>query len=587
MTIKEKITALRLAMKEANIAAWIVPGTDPHMNEYLPKHWSERTFISGFTGSAGKLVITATEAGLWTDGRYFLQGGQQLQDTGIALFKEGIDGTPTITEYLKENLSSGQKVGINGLIIPKTLADDYYNQLSEKGVELVTDIDLLGAVWENRPPLSDNPLFLLDKKVTGESTTSKLERLREAMNETDAALYTTLDEIAWLFNVRGADVDCNPVVMSYAWVEKDSAILFVDEDKVSSTDQLALSKDGITLEPYSDVLNIIETISNGMSVITDFTKSNNAVVTAMCDANILDTPSWVTQQKAIKNEIEIEGTRRAMVKDGVALTQFFMWLEEVLKEGKTTEFEVGKQLGAFRAKQEDYVGPSFAPIVGYKGNGAIIHYSASEANCATITADSSLLLDSGGQYRHGTTDITRTVALGKLSADIKTDFTLVLKGHIQLSRVKFPKNTRGNQLDVLARQSLWNEAKDYAHGTGHGVGHFLNVHEGPQGIRKEQNSTTLKRGMILSNEPGFYVEGKYGIRIENLIVVQEFNDDFFEFETLTLFPIDKNLIDVTLLSDTDKEWLNSYHQEVYEKVSPNLSDVENRWLREKTLPILT
>ena len=586
MTIKERIQALRKAMKEAGIAAWIVPGTDPHMNEYLPKHWSERAFISGFTGSAGKVVVTQDMAGLWTDGRYFIQAGEQLQAGGLELFKEGVAGTPTIAAYLAQHLKAGDKVGMNGLIVPENLLKTYSTEFSAKEIELLSDVDLIAQVWEDRPALLDEPAFLLKEEVTGEATAKKLERLRQAMGENDAYLVSMLDEIAWLFNVRGADVKCNPIVMAYAWVEKTSAVLFMDESKLSEEDFQALEADGVSLLPYDSIVEVLPEMSENKKVLFDLNRVNHALVTAMPKAKVTHLDSWIMQAKACKNEIEVEGTRLAMIKDGVALTQFFMWLENTLAKKSLTEYEIGLQLDAFRAKQDGYVGESFNPIVGYASNGAITHYSAPKEGSLSVIQEGILLLDSGGQYMHGTTDITRTIAVGGVSEEMKQDFTLVLKGHINLACAKFPQGTRGSQLDALARIALWNEAKDYQHGTGHGVGHFLNVHEGPQNIRKDENMTPLKKGMIISNEPGFYVEGKYGIRIENLVAVEAFNDSFNQFETLTLFPIDQKLIDPILLSSQEKEWLNSYHSKVYEKLSTRLSKDEKDWLKEKTMPIL-
>ncbi len=586
MTIKERIAALRSVMKERGIAAWVVPGTDPHMNEYLPQHWAERSYISGFTGSAGKVVITQEMAGLWTDGRYFIQANEQLKEGGLELFKEGIAETPSIVDFLGKSLNNGDKVGMNGLVISENMMQSYKLALDKKGIELVADLDLLGAIWEDRPALLKDAAFLLEDDVTGESTGDKLKRLREAMGDSDAYLVNMLDEVAWLFNMRGADVQCNPVVMSYAWVEKTSALLFMDENKLSPEDVASLEEDGVSLLPYESIIEVLPELSEGKSVMADLNKVNHALVNAMTADKVEHVDSWIMMAKSCKNNIQIEGTRRAMLKDGVALTQFFMWLEQTLRKTTLTEYEIGVQVGAFRAKQEAYVGESFNPIAGYNTNGAITHYSAPSVGSSVVKAEGVLLLDSGGQYLHGTTDITRTVALGRVSDEMKHDFTLVLKGHINLGSAKFPIGTRGAQLDPLARIALWNEAKDYQHGTGHGVGHFLNVHEGPQSIRKEENKTPLKEGMIISNEPGFYLENHYGIRIENLVTVKKYNDSFYHFETLTLFPIDKALIDFTLLSVFEKEWLNAYHQNVYQKVSPLLCDEEKTWLKEKTSPVL-
>jgi Xaa-Pro aminopeptidase len=585
MTIKERISALRLAMTENGISAWIITGTDPHMNEYLPAHWAEREFVSGFTGSAGKVVVTQDMAGLWTDGRYFIQAADQLQEGGLELFKEKIPGTPTITEFLCGHLNAGSRVGINGLTGSKTLIESFRVDFEANNMALLSELDLLAPLWEGRPPLSSAPLFTLPESLSGESTTSKLSRLREAMGEMDATLLTMLDEIAWLFNIRGADVDCNPVVMSYAWIEKGFAVLFVDENKISDEDRALLENSGINIFSYDAIFEVLPELSTDVHVACDFDKMNHALLAAMPDAELHNTTSWVSLAKAKKNTCELNGTRLAMLKDGVALTQFFMWLEETLTK-PISEYEIGLKLTAFRAKQDAFVGESFAPIVGYESNGAITHYSAPIEGSKLVSDKGILLIDSGGQYKHGTTDITRTVALGELSEEMKTDFTLVLKGHINLACAKFPTGTRGSQLDALARLPLWKEGKDYQHGTGHGVGCFLNVHEGPQSIRKEDNKTALVEGMILSNEPGFYAEGRYGIRIENLVAVKAYSETFLEFETMTLFPIDKQLIKIDLLSPEEKMWLDTYHQEVYHQLSPLLSDEEKGWLRTKTLPIL-
>ncbi len=586
MTIKERITALRSAMKKAGLAAWIVPGTDPHMNENLPNHWAERAYISGFTGSYGKVVITHDMAGLWTDGRYFIQATEQLKEGGLQMFKERVPDAVSVSEYLADVLNKGDKVGINGLIVPENWLTSYQNDFAEKGLELVTDIDVLGQIWDDRPALSDAPLFTLPENITGESTALKLERLRLSMKGVDATLFTMLDEIAWLYNVRGADVLCNPVVMSYAWVEKGVALLFVDENKVSKEDRAILEDNGVSIYPYGAILEMLPELSEGKTVQTEFGTTNHALFNAMDKAEVIDVPSWAADQKSQKNAVELEGMEKAMVKDGVALTKFYMWLDQELSQKSLSEYEVGLKLADFRSDLEEYKGESFNPIVGYKANASLPHYSASKTKSDMIKAEGTLLIDTGGQYMHGTTDITRTVALGAFSDDVKHDFTLVLKCHIALATVKFPKGTRGCQLDVLARLPLWNENKDYLHGTGHGVGHFLNVHEGPQSIRKEENPVTLKPGMVMSNEPGFYWEEHYGVRTENVQAIVEDENDFLAFKTITLFPIDKKLIDVTLLSASERDWLNDYHQDVYNQLSPFLNEEENAWLKEKTLPIL-
>ena len=585
MSIKKRISSLRAAMREAGIAAWIVPGTDPHMNEYLPDYWEERAFISGFTGSAGQVVITQDMAGLWTDGRYFLQAEEQIAEGELLLFKDGAEGVPSISEYLCYILRPGDRVGVNGFIIPEKQKIEYEQAFLSKQISLVAHLDLIASIWDNRPPLSAAPLFILPENITGENTVSKLNRLRSSLNIADAVFTNVLDEIAWLYNIRGADVMCNPVVMSYAWVERNIAILFVDEEKVDEEISEIFSLYGIHVLPYDFVFEALPQLSQGKKVQVDFNKVNHAAIASMKEAELLDTPSWISLAKAEKNKIEIDGTRRAMKKDGVALTQFYMWLENSIKEKSLSEYEIGQKVAEFRALQSNYMGESFNPIVGYNANAAIVHYSAKENGSAEVKAKGSLLLDLGAQFMHGTTDITRTIALGEVSEELKHDFTLVLKGHINIASAKFPKGTRGSQLDALARIALWNEAKDYQHGTGHGVGHFLNVHEGPQNIRKNENNTPLYEGMIISNEPGFYLEGKYGIRIENLVTVIPYNEDFYQFETLTLFPIYKNLIDTKMLSQVEITWVNNYHKMVYDNLSPFLNNEENIWLENKTQPI--
>lgn len=589
--IKERIILLREAMKNAGISACIVPGTDPHASEYIADYWKEREWISGFDGSAGTVALTLDNAGLWTDSRYFLQGKEQLAGSGIELMKQGLPDTPEIIQWLVAELKPGEKVAVNAQFFSVNAYASMKNELSANGIQLVS-ADLIAEVWTDRPALPLKPFYVFDSKYTGKTAKEKLSALRSELSKSNAdyMVLSALDDIAWLYNIRGNDVTYNPVVIAYSIVSSQHATLFIDEAKLTPETAAYLTAEGVETAPYLSVYDALKAIPTGKAILIDGAKLNQS----LNEAIPLNTPkrnqmSPVFKLKSIKNAVEVEGIREAMIKDGVALTRFFIWLENNLAAGNLTEMSISDKLFEFRSQQENLMGESFGTIAGYNAHGAIVHYRATETSDATLKPEGILLLDSGGQYLNGTTDITRTIALGEPTREQKSDFTLVLKGHIALAMAIFPSGTRGSQLDILARKALWDMGLNYGHGTGHGVGHFLNVHEGPQSIRMDENPTILQPGMIISNEPGMYRTGEYGIRTENLIhvipaVSNEFGD-FLEFETLTLFPIDRNLIEIMLIDERESEWIDDYHKRVFESLAPRLTTEEQDWLREKCKPI--
>jgi len=585
--IIERLSLLREAMQKAGVSACIIPGTDPHASEYIADFWKERVWISGFDGSAGTAVVTLTDAGLWTDSRYFLQAADQLAGSGIQLMKQGLPETLEILPWLGTQLKAGEKVAVNAQMFSVNGYSAMKFELKMSRIELVS-IDLPGQVWTDRPSLPLNPFFVFDTQYSGKSTTEKLSAVRGEMKKAfaDVFVISALDDIAWLFNIRGNDVAYNPVVIAYALIQGDKATLFISPEKLTPETSAYLKEQGVTVAPYLAIYDELKQIENSKAVLIDGGKLNQALFESIpADCSIRNTMSPVFKLKSVKNEVEMNGVRLAMAKDGVALTRFFIWLEENLKSGQLSEISIAEKLREFRSKQENFVGESFGTIAGYAGHGAIVHYSATPDTDAKLKAENILLLDSGGQYLDGTTDITRTVALGTPTAQQKTDNTLVLKGHIALARAIFPSGTRGSQLDILARKAMWDLGLNYGHGTGHGVGHFLCVHEGPQSIRMDENPTVLQPGMMISNEPGMYRTNEYGIRIENLVQVvpaqkTEFGQ-FLKFETLTLFPIDQDLINFDLLNEVEIEWLNNYHQRVYSALSPQLNEYEREWLSKK------
>ncbi len=587
MKVKERISALREAMNNRSIDAYIIPSSDPHQSEYVAEHWKCREWISGFTGSAGTVVVTADKAGLWTDSRYFLQGEEELAGTGIDLYKMGMPGVPGIVDWLSAELKKGDTLGIDGANFSIAGVRHYENKFVDQGIDVNYAHDLFEKVWQNRPELPNGKAFLHPTEFAGKSRGEKIKDVRSGMGDADGHVLTTLDDIAWVFNLRGHDVECNPVAIAYAVIEKNDVYLYIDKSKMDTSTIAALQADGVRLREYKGIFNFLRILPKGYKILLERERVNIKIFDAIpehCDVVYGRTVS--TDLKAKKTAEEVAHIREAMLKDAVALTRLFMWLDKELETRKVTEIEVAEHLIECRRAQGDYYGESFNAIVGYKGNGAIVHYRPLPGKCAALEKDGMLLLDSGGQYFNGTTDITRTIALSTPTAAQKRHNTLVLKGHIALARQHFLKGTIGIQLDMLARHHIWNADLNYGHGTGHGVGYFLNVHEGPSGIGPNQQGRymgEIKEGMFLSNEPGFYLTDEYGIRIENLVLaVPSGNNgfgDFLKFETLTLFPIDLSLVNKAMMTDEEVKWLNDYHQEVWDKVSPRLNDEEKAWMK--------
>lgn len=592
MTIIERITALREVLKLNGLKAFIVPSTDPHMSEYVAPHWETRQWISGFTGSAGTVVITENEAGLWTDSRYFLQANEQLQGTGIDLYKEKLPETPTISEFLQARLSKGDIVGIDGQVFSLATAKAMGQELGEKGIELKSVADPFENIWDNRPPIPQNLVFILPFQYTGEGCQEKVERIRQQMKKDniDVTLITALDEIAWVLNLRGNDVHCNPVFVSFLLVSHQDVKLYIDECKLTPEVKSYLNDCEVKVYPYMEFYSDLEQNTNTNKVLADPAYLNYAIyqdLSPLCE--LIEHKTYVALMKAIRNQTEIGNLHRAMIKDGVALVKFLKWLDTEADIYHETEMSVDRQLHAFRAAQADYIGESFDTIAGYGAHGAIVHYEATPETDAALEPKGFLLLDSGAQYLDGTTDITRTIPLGHLTQEEKEDYTLILKGHIDLAMAIFPERTRGAQLDILARQPIWRHRMNYLHGTGHGVGSFLNVHEGPHSIRMEDNPVTLQAGMVVTNEPGIYKAGSHGIRTENILLVVPAGEGMFgnylQFETVTLCPIDKRPIIKELLSDEEVGWFNQYHQRVFDLLSPQLDYDERYWLANATSPL--
>ena len=585
----DRVKALRQKMNERQLAAFIIPGTDPHLSEYSADHWKARGWISGFNGSAGTAVVTMTKAGLWTDSRYFLQAGIQLEGSDFTLFKEGLSETPSIREWLATTLPSGSIVGIDGSMFSYDEAKQLKDFLESKGLVLISDFTPFEEIWNDRPEIPHDPIFVYPEKYNGEIFKSKMERISEKIKKegANAFLLAALDEIAWMLNLRGTDVPCNPVGICYAYLSERERVLFIDSKKVDTDTAEYLKKNGIKLAQYEKIYDFLNKLPETEKIFIDPRKINYSLVKAIpATQKIIFGNSPITWEKSLKNETEIAGFKDAMIRDGIALVHFFRWLETHVGEGNVTEITISEKLREYRSRQALYVGESFSTIAGFNAHGAIVHYSATPETNATLKPEGLLLIDSGAQYLDGTTDITRTIALGELSTKQKRDFTLVLKGHIGIATCRFPQGTRGSQIDILARRFLWNEGLNYLHGTGHGIGHFLNVHEGPQNIRLEENLTPLTPGMVTSNEPGIYIAGEYGIRTENLTLVIEDQETefgkFYKFETLTLFPIDKKAIDKSLLTEEEIEWLDNYHQTVYAKLSPALDKEAKEWLKKAT-----
>ncbi len=591
--IPQRLTEMRQFMAEKNIDAFIIPSTDAHLSEYPPKHWESRIWISGFSGSAGTAVVTKESAGVWTDSRYFLQAAEELKDTGFDLFKMGLAETPDMTDWIIKQVGKGGTVGIDGLVFASSEAQVLKKKLDAKEIKLETSFDPFADIRTDRPEIPKNKVFTLPVEITGESVKDKIARINAELKriEADGIIIVTLDAVAWTFNLRGNDVDYNPVAVAYAYVSENETVLFIDNDKLTDEVSNFYAEQGIKIKEYNDIFSYAAKLSDKSTICVTGAKINWKLLNTIPDScKIVDIPSPVDLMKSMKNEVELNGFRNAMIKDGVAMVKFYMWLEGAVPGGEVTEVMVEQKLNEYRSQQDLFVGDSFGTIAGYAGNGAIVHYHASPETCLTVKPEGLLLIDSGGQYKDGTTDITRTVAVGKLTKQMKKDYTNVLKGHIAISTAIYPEGTRGSQLDVLARKALWDNCVTYWHGTGHGIGHFLNVHEGPQNIRLEENPTVLKQGMVTSNEPGVYRANEYGIRIENLIVTQEYKKTeefgtFYNFETITLCPIDTKPIKKKMLTDKEIDWLNDYHAMVYDKLKDHLTAEEVAWLKQKTKPI--
>ena len=590
MTVREKIAALRAAMSACGVSAYVVPGNDPHASEYMASHWFEMQWLSGFQGESGTVVVTMDRALLWTDSRYYLQAGIELNGSGIELMRESDIDCPSIPDWLVENVQG--PVGVNPEMFSVNQFSEWKEKIALKSVDLIRDL------WtENRPPIPQDKLYPYAADFAGETVESKLARIREIVNRQSSnrqwtLIVSALDEIAWLLNIRGNDVEYNPVVISYVVLEADKCTLFVDANKLDAPAQNYLDFNGITVLPYEAVFDYIRSLEG--TVFYDGARVNEALFEAITKAKAVNIKSPILIDKAKKNAVELEGERIAMRQDGVALTRFFKWLEEEAFQTPQTEWTLMEKLHEFRLMGDNFIEESFGTIAGYQGNGAIVHYAATKENCAVVKPEGMLLLDSGGQYLDGTTDITRTVWLGgRKPEQAKRDYTYVLKGHIALARARFPRGTRGNQLDALAKQFMWEAGVTYGHGTGHGVGHFLGCHEGPQNVRTDNNPTPLEVGHIISDEPGIYRTGKWGIRTENLITVipakrtaeATTEDEWLAFETLTLCFYDTSLIEMSMMTEDEIDWLNAYHVRVYKEIAPLLNADERAYLARKCAAI--
>ncbi|SFS95096.1 aminopeptidase P family protein [Sphingobacterium wenxiniae] len=591
MTHLEKLAAIRLKMSERGIDGYIIPSSDPHISEYLPERYKCIAWTSGFTGSAGTLVITQDFAGLWTDSRYFVQANEQLAGTGFELVKLKVQGVAEYATWLAKTLPKGSTVAFDGNLASVAVAQSVKENLLPLGVVVDGHVDLLEELWNDRPALPQQPAYLLDEKATGESTSSKLGKIHAQLKEkhVQAHLISSLDDLSWVLNIRGGDVKCNPVVLGFLLIEGANNTLFIDAEKLSEQDRTSLQASQVSLAPYEEATEAIRSLQVD-NILLDTKRTCFAMYDAVPTAvKIVEGMNPSTLLKAVKNSVEIEHTRHAMIKDGVAMTKFFKWIEEEVPHGKLTEIAIADKLQAIRAEGEGFVDISFDTIAGYLEHGALPHYKATEESNAKLKAEGLLLVDSGGQYRDGTTDITRVVSLGTPTAEEKADYTFVLKGTIEGSMAVFPKGTRGYQIDAITRRPLWETLRNYGHGTGHGVGFFLNVHEGPHVFNPSAIDIAIEEGMITSIEPGLYREGQYGIRIENLVLSKTLESnqfgEFMDFETLTICYIATDLVDKQLLDQKHIDWLNNYNAWVFEKLSSHLTADEAAWLKEKTKSI--
>ncbi|MFT5833374.1 MAG: Xaa-Pro aminopeptidase [Cognaticolwellia sp.] len=587
MKMNKRLDDLRTLMQTYNLAAYIIPNTDPHQSEYIAEHWRSMTWVSGFDGSAGTLAVTNEFAGVWTDTRYFLQAEEQLEGSGVSLMRLQVQGQPEYVNWLADNLPKGSEVGIDGKLFSIAQVATMRQIFEKKGIELVACDDLIKMIWKDRPAIPENPIFIHDIVYAGKSRTEKIADIRQKMDKKGVRfhLLTALDDIAWLLNIRGNDVTCNPVAICYALITPENVQLFINPKKIPINIAHELKVDKIELLGYSSIENALKGLPKGAVILLSKNQVSHWLRNAIPNETELEFGASIPHYaKAIKNDVEIDHFRKVMVKDGVAMVRFFKWLEENIGQTKISELSAANQLEAFRAEQADFVGNSFDAISGYKGHGAIIHYRVTPETDWEMDADGVYLIDSGGQYLDGTTDITRTVTLGNPNEKEKIAYTSVLKAHIAVAMAHFPEGATGRHLHAICKQHVWNQGLDYGHGTGHGVGFFLNVHEGPQRIGDGGGSSVpFQIGMVTSNEPGNYIEGAYGIRIENLIVtIPSKYEGYLTSETITLCPIDKNLIKKELLTEAELNWFNGYHYMVYDRLSPHLNVEEIAWLRDKT-----
>ncbi len=591
--INDRLASLREVMRREHLAAFIFPSTDAHQSEYVAAHWQGREWISGFNGSAGTVVVTLTSAALWTDSRYFLAAEEQLKGTEYQLMKLKIEGTPTIAQWLAQELADVEspEVGIDGMVNSYHSATALISDLRKLGgISVRTNFDPLSIVWKNRPAIPQNPVEIQPMEYAGESVSSKITRIRKALRElhADGMLVSALDDIAWTLNLRGTDVHCNPVFVSYLLISSDEVKLFVDEEKVSAEVRSYLQENGISLYIYNKVEEALRNYSEYNILLDGDETSYYLWKTVKCQ-EIVAATSPIPAMKAVKNATEIQGYRNAMLRDGVAMVKFLMWLKPAVEAGGQTEISIDKKLTSLRAEQPLFRDISFDTIAGYATHGAIVHYEATPETDIPLKPEGLILIDSGAQYQDATTDITRTIALGPVTEEMKHIYTLVLKAHIQLELVKFPDGASGTQLDAVGRECMWREGLNFLHGTGHGVGSYLNVHEGPHQIRMEWMPAPLRAGMTLTDEPGLYLAGKFGVRTENTVLITDYKKTefgkFLQIEPLTLCPIDTTPIDTNIMLPEEIDWLNQYHQKVYEKLAPYLSETEKKWLRNATKAI--
>ena len=592
MTVPERLSALRKCMQEKHIDIYIVPTADFHQSEYVGEHFKARAYITGFTGSAGTAVITLHDAKLWTDGRYFLQAAKQLEGTGVTLMKMFEPGVPTIEEYLEAELKSGQTLSFDGRVVSVGEGDEYASIAKKNGAKIDYQEDLIDAIWTDRPPLSEEPVWFLEEKYSGESTESKLSRIRKEMADAgcDTHIVSTLDDICWTLNIRGNDIDFFPLVLSYAIIRKDSFDLYIDERKLDDKLKSILEKVGVTLHPYNAIYEDVKKLPENATVLIDKSKLNYAIFNNIPNAvSIVNKRNPEILMKALKNPVEVENIKKAEIKDSVAHVRFMKWLKENLGKIKITEMSASEKLDEFRAEMGNFIRDSFEPISSYGPHSAIVHYSSSPETDVELKAGSLYLSDTGAGFYEGSTDITRTYALGEVPKKMKDDFTIVAISNLQLASAKFLQGSTGLTLDILARKPFWDRGLNYNHGTGHGVGYLLNIHEGPAGFRykfRAGETEEIQEGMVITDEPGLYIEGSHGIRLENELLarkgVQNEYGQFLYFETITLIPFDLDAISLDMLNEENRKLLNDYHKRVYEEIAPHLNEEEKVFLKKYT-----